>query len=49
MIYNISTTSRTGYEPQSARERVREAVAILASIVAVVTLSAAICAASWYL
>lgn len=49
MIYNISTTSRTGYEPQTAGERVREAVAILVAIATVGVLAAAVSLASWYI
>lgn len=49
MIYNISTTSRTGYQRQTAQERIRETVAILASIFVVGTLVAGIALASWYL
>lgn len=49
MIYNISTTSRTGYQRQTAQERIRETIAILASIFVIGTLVTCIAMASWYM
>lgn len=49
MIYNISTTSRTGYQRQTAQERIRETIAILASIFVIGTLVTGIAMASWYM
>lgn len=39
---NWSISSRTGYEPQTASERIHEAIAILLSMVVVFSLIAAI-------